>query len=87
MARELVRVYGQEWFRRSELFDDDCAKALSTAWRQGGLGRLAADRVAPDVVEGKLVAALMFGFWVKLLGRLGAAGNAAASAGRQSSVS
>jgi hypothetical protein len=69
MARELVRVHGQEWYRRTDLFDDDCAKALATAWSQGGLRTLVADGAGPDVVEGKLVAALMFGFWVKLLGR------------------
>lgn len=69
MARELVRVHGIEWYRRSDLFDDDCAKALATAWSHGGLGSLVKDDVAPEAVEGKLVAALMFGFWVKLLGR------------------
>jgi hypothetical protein len=76
MARELVRVHGLRWFARDDLFDDDCTKLLTTAWVQGGLGRLEADGVAAEVLEGKLVAALMFGFWVKLLGRGSHAGRA-----------
>lgn len=70
MARELRTAYGNEWYASRELFDDDAARKLATAWSQGGLGQL---RDAPDadldVVEGKLVAEVMFGFWVQLLGK------------------
>src|ERR1044071_2952783 len=43
MARELVDVYGVEWFVRGDLLDDDCAKLLATAWRQAGLAALRND--------------------------------------------
>lgn len=70
MARELCTAYGNKWYASRELFDDDAASKLATAWRQGGLGQL---RDAPnadlDVVEGKLVAEVMFGFWVQILGK------------------
>lgn len=70
IARELVAEYGVQWYARGDLFDDDATRAISTAWGQAGLQRLHDDpAVSEDVVEGKLVAALMFGFWVTLLGR------------------
>jgi hypothetical protein len=65
MARELCGHLGLRWYRQDGIFDDDATRSLSTAWRQGGLGDL---RAPDEVIEGKLVASLMFGFWVKLLG-------------------
>jgi hypothetical protein len=70
MARELRDVFGIDWYARHELFDDHAARMITSAWRHGGLQRLADDpTITSDVVEGKLVANLMFGFWVKILGK------------------
>ena len=70
MARELSRQFGNEWYAQAELFDDDCQKAIVGAWGQAGLGKLRSEpNVDLEVVEGKLVASLMFGFWVQLLGK------------------
>lgn len=66
MARELAREYGLEWFQRTDLLDDDTLKLIREAYRVGRLGSLDA---GSDVIHGKLVATLMFGFWVKILGR------------------
>src|SRR4051812_2293464 len=43
MARELVDVYGVDWFARGDLFDDDCTKLLTGAWGQAGLTALRDD--------------------------------------------
>src|SRR5580700_9479662 len=70
MARELCAAFGIDWYTRHDLFDDHSAHMIASAWRQGGLQRLAdAAAITPDVVEGKLVANLMFGFWVKIVGK------------------
>lgn len=70
IARELVAEYGVQWYARRDLFDDDGTRAISAAWRQAGLQQLRDDpSIGEEVIEGKLVAALTFGFWVKLLGR------------------
>lgn len=68
IGRELARVYGYEWHRREDILDNDTLYLIMTAWRVGGLSQLNA---GPEVVHGKLVATLMFGFWVKVLGRGG----------------
>jgi hypothetical protein len=68
MGRELAGAHGLTWFQRMDLLDDDTLKLIDQAWKVGRLGKLAA---APDVINGKLVATLMFGFWVKVLGRGG----------------
>jgi len=68
MARELASAYGVTWYRRQDLLDDGTLTLIDEAWRVGRLGSLTS---APDVVHGKLVATLMFGFWVKILGRGG----------------
>lgn len=76
MARELVRAFGLEWYERSELFDDDATGALRSAWRRNDLhkwrrpaGEHGDGTDHLQLLEGKLVAGLMFGFWVRLLGR------------------
>ncbi|MDO8189150.1 hypothetical protein Q5424_10325 [Conexibacter sp. JD483] len=70
MARELCSAFGTSWYESYELFDDDAMRSLASAWRQNGLERLRArGDVEPAVIEGKLVAGLMFGFWVQILGR------------------
>lgn len=70
MARELSTAFGNQWYASGELFDDDAARKLATAWSQGRLGELRDDPGADlDVVEGKLVAEVMFGFWVQILGK------------------
>lgn len=66
MARELHCTFGSNWFRNPALFDDDTVGLISRAWEQGRLSSLNAP---PDVVHGKLAASLMFGFWVKILGK------------------
>lgn len=68
MARELAKAHGIEWYRRIDLLDDETLKLIDAAWRVGRLGQLTGSL---DVVHGKLVATLMFGFWVKVLGRGG----------------
>ncbi|QHC57705.1 CAAX protease [Rathayibacter sp. VKM Ac-2760] len=68
MAAQLTRAHGVDWYSRTDLLDDETLTLIAQAWRTGRLARLAA---APDVVQGKLVATLMFGFWVKILGRGG----------------
>jgi hypothetical protein len=69
MAGELSQTYGRTWYMRPDLFDDDTARALSTTWTGNGLGPLRDAGANEDVIEGKLVAGLTFGFWVQLLGR------------------
>lgn len=70
MARELCAEFGTTWYESHQLFDDDAMRSLATAWNQNGLEKLRASRrVDPAVIEGKLVAGLMFGFWVQILGR------------------
>lgn len=66
MAKQLAHEFGHDWYRNPALFDDDTVKLISSAWNQGRLGSLSAPS---DVVQGKLVASFMFGFWVKLLGK------------------
>lgn len=75
MARELATQYGTKWYGRTDLLDDDTLKLIEQAWRVGRLGQLSA---TPDVIHGKLVATLMFGFWVKILGRGGHQGKGVA---------
>ena len=76
MADQLSATYGLGWYTRSEILDSNTLKLVNTAWNQGGLSRLQAP---PEVLHGKLVASLMFGFWVKLLGRGGYYTDASAS--------
>lgn len=66
MARELAAAHGIRWYRRADLLDDETLKLIDSAWRVGRLGR---SSQSDEVVHGKLVASLMFGFWVKVLGR------------------
>ena len=66
IAESLRATYGDSWYRRADLLDSPTLTLIDRAWRQGRLGTLSA---GPDVVHGKLVATLMFGFWVKVLGR------------------
>jgi hypothetical protein len=68
MAHQLARVYGLRWYEDASLLDDDTLKLVRQAFSQGRLATLA---VPDDVLHGKLVATLMFGFWIKLLGRGG----------------
>lgn len=68
MADRLASTHGLHWYQRTDLLDTNTLKLIATAWKQGGLSRLQAP---PEVLHGKLVASLMFGFWVKLLGRGG----------------
>lgn len=75
MARELSRAFGPEWYAHPGLFDDDAAQSLATAWKHNDLGELRRAAHDPEsavdlrVVESKLVGALMFGFWVQIVGR------------------
>lgn len=75
MARELAVTYGLEWYRRTDLLDDDAVRHVADAWRMAHLGNVEG---TVDGVHSRLVAALMFGFWVKLLGRGSYSGHGAA---------
>ncbi|MGP5397770.1 hypothetical protein [Arthrobacter rhombi] len=68
MANELAAAYGIEWYQRADLLDEDTISLIQTARRIGRLDQLSAPLA---VKHGKLVATLMFGFWVKVLGRGG----------------
>lgn len=68
MARELAATYGINWYERVEILDEDTLELISEAWQTGHLSKLDADSI---VIHGKLVATLMFGFWVKILGKGG----------------
>jgi hypothetical protein len=79
MARELAVRYGIDWYKRTDLLDEDTLEHIAEAWANGHLATLDA---APDVVHGKLVATLMFGFWVRILGRGGYQGEGSSRARR-----
>ena len=66
MGRELAAAQGLEWYKRTDLLDNDTLKLIEGAWKTGRLDKLTA---SSDVIHGKLVATLMFGFWIKVLGR------------------
>lgn len=66
MAEQLVTRYGTDWYRRTDILDSGTLKLIDRAWDQAKLSQLNAPA---DVIHGKLVASLMFGFWVKVLGR------------------
>lgn len=66
MGRELAAAHGLQWFQRTDLLDNDTLKLIEGAWKMGRLSQLTAP---PEVIHGKLVATLMFGFWIKVLGR------------------
>lgn len=68
MAQRLADIYGLRWWQDESLLDDETLKLIQRAVKQGRLTALA---VPDDVLHGKLVATLMFGFWVKTLGRGG----------------
>lgn len=68
MAAELAQTYGLGWYRDDTLFDDSTTDLIDEAVRRTRVEKLSA---SPDLVHGKVVASLMFGFWVKLLGRGG----------------
>lgn len=66
MAQELADRYGMEWYRNTDILDYPTLKLIDKAWAQGRLQDLTVDL---PVLHGKLVSSLMFGFWVKILGR------------------
>ncbi|MCS5734949.1 hypothetical protein [Herbiconiux daphne] len=66
MARELASSYGLVWYRDRTILDQQATHLVEEAMSRTRLGSLPDD---PQVVHGKLVASLTFGFWVKLLGR------------------
>ena len=66
IAERLYDTYGSRWFERTDILDYPTFKLIQDAKRSGGLGDLQVDE---SVYHGKLVATLMFGFWVKILGK------------------
>ena len=66
ISSELARMHGITWFDEWALFDDDRMALIASAKVHTGFGKLQVD---DEVKHGKLVASLMFGFWVKLLGK------------------
>lgn len=78
IARQLRATFGDDWYQDPQsLFDENALSGIKKAWRDGNLESLRRSSVGPDIIHGKLVASLMFGFWVKLLGRGGYANSAA----------
>jgi hypothetical protein len=67
MANELLSTFGSKWFNNPFLFDDGSRDLINDAIKQG---KKASRRPAtPQEEHGKLVADLMFGFWVKILSK------------------
>ena len=67
MAKELLSTFGSKWFEHPFLFDDGSKDLINDAIKQG---KNANSRPStPENEHEKLVADLMFGFWVKILGR------------------
>lgn len=68
MARELAARYGLRWYEDKSILDSETFALIEQAKERTRLDSLPDD---PALRHGKLVASLMFGFWVKLLGRGG----------------
>lgn len=67
MAKELLSTFGPKWFNNPFLFDDASTDLINDAIKQG---KKAGNRPATlEEEHGKLVADLMFGFWVKILSK------------------
>lgn len=66
MAAKLSDEYGLFWYDDDTLLDDSSSELVDEAKRRSRVWTLPSD---PALVHGKVVATLMFGFWVKLLGR------------------
>lgn len=66
ISSQLKASHGNRWFDDWTLFDDGTMAVIESAKLQSGFSSLHAD---DDVRHGKLVASLMLGFWVKLLGK------------------
>lgn len=66
IAQRLSERYGIDWYRRRDILDYPTLKLIDQAMSSGRLREL---NVTPEVKHGKLVATLMFGFWVKILGK------------------
>lgn len=64
MARELVAVFGINWFEDESILDSQALKSIGAI-----LDRTKKTITDPGELHGKLVASLTLGFWVKLLGR------------------
>jgi hypothetical protein len=79
MAQRLSAVYGLDWYNQDSLLDSATRKLVRQAFDQGRLGSMS---LAGPVLHGKLVATLMFGFWVKILGRGGYNGSGQARSRR-----
>jgi hypothetical protein len=65
LNEQLTAVYGPEWYRANVGFDERTCRELATAW-----GRLS------QRTPGRVIASLMFGFWVGLLDTGGVTGRA-----------
>jgi hypothetical protein len=75
IAHQLYQGLGQQWYRdATQVFDENAHRGINKAWKDANLTQLDRQGVDADVLHGKLVASLMFGFWVKLLGRGGFVG-------------
>ncbi|PPG61967.1 hypothetical protein C5C69_06545 [Rathayibacter sp. AY1C7] len=66
MAKELAHEYGLAWYTEGDILDQSAVESVMEATTRTRLSKLPDD---PQVVHGKLVASMMFGFWVNLLGR------------------
>lgn len=66
MATKLADEYGLGWYDDDSLLDDSSRELVDEAKSRCRVWKLPSD---PALVHGKVVATLMFGFWVKLLGR------------------
>lgn len=66
IAQRLSERYGIDWYMQRNILDYPTLRLISKAIDSARLNDLAA---SPEVRHGKLVATLMFGFWVKILGK------------------
>ncbi|RFA08195.1 hypothetical protein B7R54_02390 [Subtercola boreus] len=66
MAKEMARTYGLTWYEQDAILDDGTLELIDEAKRRSRVRDLPNDSA---LIHGKVVASLMLGFWVKLLGR------------------
>lgn len=66
IAEQMCAKYGIDWYTRTDILDDPTLRLIERALISGRIDQL---QTSPEVKHGKLVATLMFGFWVKILGK------------------
>lgn len=67
MSNELLSTFGPKWFENPFLFDDSSTDLIKGAIKHGD--KSSYQPSTPEERLGKLVADLMFGFWVQILSK------------------